>query len=59
MLDADQKMHPCGVPMSRMQWPFKTQEELKLIAKYMRKVIRQAQAKAHRELINNLPEAKV
>lgn len=52
-----QKIHPCGVPMHRMQWPFKTDEELKLIAKYMRRVIRQARAKAHKEFINNLPEA--
>ena len=31
-------MHPSGMTLERWNWPFKTPEERKLVAKYFRKV---------------------
>jgi len=51
--EEEPNLHPCGIPLNRMQWPFKTDEERKLIAKYMQKIIRQSRAKA----LSTLPQA--
>lgn len=44
-------MHPSGLPMSRWNWPFKTQQERKLVAEWFKKAAKPDPAKNGAALI--------
>lgn len=49
-------MHPSGMTQERWDWPFKTQEERKLVVKYYEKMKRQ-QGKDKKRQVEDLGEA--